>query len=226
MWRRGVRRRLVQALVERAEFRHQRPGPAHGVCSSATGCCRHSSPATDAPFCSAERTTRSGSMMPISIMFRAARPVRRTRRPRPAVVVSIDRGRVVPGIGCDQERRLAQRPAARWRRRSRGRPSRQRRPRHRRQARPERAAAPRPHPATIPRPWRARVATGRPRPVPQLLQLRRGRRADPDDRDLPRQRPIRSVSTVLVDPRRRAGQLRRATPSRNSTSDDDPSPPA
>src|SRR5208282_6337472 len=54
--------------------------PPHGVCSSATSVLVVSSrPATEAPFCSAERTTRSGSMMPISIMLpcspaRASKP--------------------------------------------------------------------------------------------------------------------------------------------------------
>ena len=41
-----------------------------GVCSSATSVLVVSSrPATDAPFCSADRATRSGSMMPMSIML-------------------------------------------------------------------------------------------------------------------------------------------------------------
>ena len=41
-----------------------------GVCSSATSeLVVRISPATEAPFCRAERTTRSGSMMPISTMF-------------------------------------------------------------------------------------------------------------------------------------------------------------
>ena len=41
-----------------------------GVTSSATSeLVVRIRPATDSPFCSAERTTRSGSMMPISTMF-------------------------------------------------------------------------------------------------------------------------------------------------------------
>ena len=43
--------------------------PPQGVCSSATSVfVVSSSPATDAPFCRADRATRSGSMMPISTM--------------------------------------------------------------------------------------------------------------------------------------------------------------
>jgi chaperonin GroEL (HSP60 family) len=44
--------------------------PPQGVCSSATRVLVvRSRPATEAPFCRAERATRSGSMMPISIML-------------------------------------------------------------------------------------------------------------------------------------------------------------
>src|ERR1019366_9029410 len=44
--------------------------PPQGVCSSAIRVLVvSSSPATDAPFCSADRATRSGSVMPISIML-------------------------------------------------------------------------------------------------------------------------------------------------------------
>src|SRR5262245_16709409 len=55
--------------------------PPHGVCSSATREFVVSSrPATDAPFCSAALATRSGSMMPMSIMF----PKRPSRASKPS----------------------------------------------------------------------------------------------------------------------------------------------
>ena len=60
----------MQSLVELPNSVIRARLPPHGVCSSAISVfVVSSSPATDAPFCNAERQTLSGSMMPISIML-------------------------------------------------------------------------------------------------------------------------------------------------------------
>ena len=173
--------------------------PPHGVCSSATSVLVvSSSPATDAPFCErgaddAQRVDDAHrDHVPVAPGQRVEPVVRRrappTARPRPRpgspalAAISVAGSRQRPPHDLDADRVVPGHVRVAGRRRH--------------PAQPIACSSAAPPPATMPSAIAARVAdSASSTRCRSSLSSAGGRRADPDDRDLPDSAPIRSVST-------------------------------